>query len=312
MRKMTTPTMMLLMLSIALALVLAAGCASNEPAATVPAARAPAEPEVEETAHTHMWIDADCQNPRTCADCGETEGTPTAHDFAGATCQEPAVCTQCGEADSETAAHEWRDANFQEPQKCTVCGITEGVPLTPGLLSRGYALSELDSVHDFEVPTFQDRSVTTIGQLRVYDLEIIESNETHEAREGFEWRIAHLYLEFSDSNQQRYGHAIFYGTLDYYTPDIDSASGPGNHGSQTVNFYGNDYQSEWKFEVLREGPSGRAYVYEVVFSFLVPVGYDGAAIFIGNAGFINEGSPMPSTIILANEFDDSTMFFGLR
>ena len=53
--------------------------------------------------HEHTWTDATCTAPKTCSECGETEG--------------------------EALGHTWIEATCTEPKTCSVCGITAGIPL---------------------------------------------------------------------------------------------------------------------------------------------------------------------------------------
>lgn len=53
--------------------------------------------------HEHTWEEATCIAPRTCTECGETEG--------------------------EALGHSWQEASCAAPKTCTVCLITEGGPL---------------------------------------------------------------------------------------------------------------------------------------------------------------------------------------
>ena len=41
--------------------------------------------------HQHIWLDATCSAPKTCADCGATEGTATDHNWNDATCAAPVL-----------------------------------------------------------------------------------------------------------------------------------------------------------------------------------------------------------------------------
>ena len=43
----------------------------------------------------HTWVDADCDTPKTCSVCGETEGEALGHDFVNG------KCTRCEEADPD-------------------------------------------------------------------------------------------------------------------------------------------------------------------------------------------------------------------
>ena len=49
----------------------------------------------------HEWEEANCKAPKTCAQCGETEG-------------------------EKTKDHKWEDATTEAPKTCSVCGETEG------------------------------------------------------------------------------------------------------------------------------------------------------------------------------------------
>lgn len=75
------------------------------------------------------WLDADCVTPKTCADCGETEGTPLGHSWLAATCLTPKTCEVCGETDGEALGHSWTDADCENPKTCQSCGETEGEAL---------------------------------------------------------------------------------------------------------------------------------------------------------------------------------------
>ena len=79
--------------------------------------------------HEHNWQDATCTEPKTCAECGKTEGEPLGHSWQDATCTKPKTCAVCGATEGEPLGHSWQDATCTEPKTCTVCGATEGEPL---------------------------------------------------------------------------------------------------------------------------------------------------------------------------------------
>lgn len=78
--------------------------------------------------HEHVWKEATCTDPRTCTECGETEGDPLGHKWKEATCTEPKTCSVCGETEGEPLGHKWKEATCTEPKTCSVCGKTEGKP----------------------------------------------------------------------------------------------------------------------------------------------------------------------------------------
>ena len=79
--------------------------------------------------HEHTWVDATCTEPKTCSECGETEGESLGHSWVDATCTEPKTCSICGETEGDPLGHkvgEWiavdpEEIGGKEQQKCLVC-----------------------------------------------------------------------------------------------------------------------------------------------------------------------------------------------
>ena len=66
--------------------------------------------------HKHNWKEATCTEPRTCKDCGKTEGVSNGHIWIEATCTEPAHCAECGEVKEGTEkGHDYQNGY------CTRC-----------------------------------------------------------------------------------------------------------------------------------------------------------------------------------------------
>lgn len=76
--------------------------------------------------HEHTWAEATCSEPKTCTECGETEGEALGHDWKDATCTEPRTCSRCKETEGKALGHDWKDATCTEPKTCSRCGETEG------------------------------------------------------------------------------------------------------------------------------------------------------------------------------------------
>lgn len=75
------------------------------------------------------WNDATCLTPKTCAECGETEGEALGHSWMAATCETPKTCEQCGQTDGEAKGHAWQAATCETPKTCSNCSLTEGEAL---------------------------------------------------------------------------------------------------------------------------------------------------------------------------------------
>ena len=76
----------------------------------------------------HQWQEATCKAPKTCTECGKTEGEISSHSFLPADCIVPPTCRYCGLTRGSTIDHDWREADCTEPKTCRVCGETEGEP----------------------------------------------------------------------------------------------------------------------------------------------------------------------------------------
>ena len=85
--------------------------------------------EEDPCAKGHDWIDATCEEPKTCSVCGETEGSAPGHRMADATCTAPMTCSVCGKTEGSTADHIWIDATCETPKECQVCHTKEGSAL---------------------------------------------------------------------------------------------------------------------------------------------------------------------------------------
>ena len=69
---------------------------------TVTETEAPTEAETE---HVHDWSEASCKDPKTCNDCGVTEGAALGHTGGEATCMGRAVCERCNKVYGNIGNH---------------------------------------------------------------------------------------------------------------------------------------------------------------------------------------------------------------
>ena len=81
---------------------------------------------------THEWNQADCLNPQTCSNCGETGEAALGHDWSAAVCDQPETCIRCGETQGEPLGHSFGDWTFGETEMthtCVSCGLSETAEL---------------------------------------------------------------------------------------------------------------------------------------------------------------------------------------
>ena len=242
--------------------------------------------------HTHQWQEATCTAPKTCAECGETEGEPLAHQWQEATCSAPKTCAVCGATEGTALEHQMGEATSPSPAVCTVCGAEVGEPLPAAM--AGFTLVEADQDYDYQTVSPNDPSLSIAGTFRVENYRVIESDEEHEAKEGYEWRLVDVRFTIDDENARRSGYATPTATVDYY-------EGPQDSDAETANINGEKFPSSSSINIRENTwtPDGVAHVL-MEHSFQVPIGYDGGVVCIYSFAYyplesmddVNAANPM--------------------
>lgn len=234
----------------------------------------------------HIWFAATCAAPQTCSVCGATEGEALPHTWQAATCTTPKTCSVCDETEGEAPGHDWQEANYQAAATCAVCGETEGEALTPDFVTYGIPLAELGETYDFIQPCYENENETTVAHVTVTDYRVFESDDTHPAKEGYEYRQAELTRVLDDKNATSYGAKGCDSTREnYYDIDDDApfikATGEGR--TYTINYNGQEQEYTYFYPKIDtgewEGNRGEeTLTAKYVYTALVPVGYDGIVV----------------------------------
>lgn len=274
--------------------------------------------------HEHVWEDATCIVPKTCKECGKTEGEFSDHKWINATCEKAKYCEICGETEGEALAHTWVDATCSAPKTCSVCGETEGNALEHTLTEANYQqaaicevcgesigeplqadfekynltehMVELDKAYDNKTLCYNNSAYTTVGKAVFSNYRTFDSDETHEEKEGYEWKCIDITCSFGDENAWEYGISPSGCFEDYYDivkrDDSDERDDDGVIHF-TVNWNGVDYTeccyiedgvwTGWKDNTNPAyGDWEHINVFQESIAVLVPVGYDGFVVGVIN------------------------------
>ncbi|MBO5898136.1 MAG: hypothetical protein J6R04_03905 [Clostridia bacterium] len=79
------------------------------------------------TGGAHAWVEWDCENPKTCTDCGATEGEAQGHFWRSATCELPQTCDRCGATKGEPRGHMPTEATCTQKSVCKICESVRSV-----------------------------------------------------------------------------------------------------------------------------------------------------------------------------------------
>ncbi|MEG0900192.1 MAG: hypothetical protein RSD67_07310 [Oscillospiraceae bacterium] len=220
--------------------------------------------------HTHVWQDATCTSPKTCTECKETEGEVLAHTWKDATCTAPKTCTICGTTEGVALAHTLTQANYQNPAICTVCNASYGKPLTALFEEKGYSFMTENTEYDYFAVTKYNRSIEIIGKASITDYRIVETDETHEAKDGYEWRIANINYTFSGTDAYENGYTFSVLPMDYYVDD------------SIITYNGIECERNIKYAELQKGWSDGVGHVILEVAFQIPTGYDGSVLCLFN------------------------------
>lgn len=268
--------------------------------------------ETEGEALGHTFVEATCTEPKTCGVCGETEGEALGHTFEEATCDSPKTCSVCGLTEGTPLAHEWTEADFWTAKTCNLCGKTEGDVLPPAFEEHGLkADMELGKTYSYHTNCYEAENEKTVGKLTLSDYKIFESDDTHEAKEGYEWRSVHAHVLFDDDNAYFYGMNMADCYENYY--DIigwdDSVRTEDDIRYYTVIYNGEIFDA---CRVKRENAKYGEWINETCtwdawYYAQVPVGYDGCII-----GFRDPGNEWGEGKYIFDVADENTLFFRMK
>lgn len=124
----------------------------------------------------HNWIDADCDDPKTCVICGKTEGKANGHNYVNGIC---VVCDYCSyksarfELNETGASYIVTDCSWSAIGELVIPSTYNGLPVT---CIADYAFSDCNKLTSITIPD----SITSIGILAFSSCENLTSLQVSE------------------------------------------------------------------------------------------------------------------------------------
>ena len=251
----------------------------------------------------HQWTEASCEAPKTCSKCGLTEGEALGHSWKAADCETPKTCTSCGTTEGNPLGHSWSEATCTTPKTCSTCGAAEGQPLEhtwigeatlfagpvcsvcgaegdllPGYFAQNGLVPNVQPRQntDYLTNTYVRPDMDTTGTFWTSDVMIFESDDTHRAKQGYEWRTVDISITFSDNASGLYGTNVCCARADYYQDqELNQAK---KQDRFAVNYNGKEYRCLVTYENTGFYFTDSSNVYQMTCYAQVPVGYDGVVL----------------------------------
>ena len=252
----------------------------------------------------HEWQDATCTAPKTCAKCAATEGDVLAHNWKEADCVTPKTCSLCGITEGKPLGHNWEEATCTTAKTCSRCAVTEGQPLghtwegeatlytapvcavcsaqgepLPGYFARNGLMPNTQAYQamDYTTNTNVRPDLDTIGIFLVSEVQVFESDKTHRAKKGYEWRSVDISILFSDNRSGLYGANVACTRGDYYQ-ELELKQVTKKQERFTVTYNGKDYKCLANYENMGFTFTDTSNIFQLSFYVQVPTGYDGVVL----------------------------------
>lgn len=225
----------------------------------------------------HIWQEADCETPKTCSRCGATEGQALGHQWTEADCTAAKTCSICSATEGEPLGHTWEgEATLYTGPVCSICG-TEGDPLPGYFTQNGLSVNAFPRQStDYITNTYVRPDLNTIGEFQASSVLVFEWDETHRAKNGYEWRTVDITIHFSDNNSALYGTNVICARADYYQDqELKQAK---KQDRFTVHYNGKDYPCMAYYENAGFSYTATGTVFQMSCYVQVPVGYDGVVL----------------------------------
>lgn len=229
--------------------------------------------------HEHTWIEATCTEPKTCTECGNTEGEALGHSWIDATCAAPKTCTICAKTEGEALPHTLTQANFQAAATCSVCGAAVGEPLTPYFTEHGIPLQRHDEGQICIFPA-GNTELDVNAWVILTDYNTFDSDDTHPSKEEYEYRTATMKIYYSGENFDNYG-VLRPETIieDYFDSKLMNESGVWNDDGTELTYFINYNGTEREVTVCIDHEwNSISEIWTETFSALVPKGYNGVVV----------------------------------
>lgn len=161
----------------------------------------------------HNWRAATCDSPKTCANCGKTEGSSLGHSWNAATCTSPKRCSRCGKTEGSVASHKVVD------YKCSVCGTTiinkSDVPNIIDIVSLTYKVNSVGGIDQWITIVNKSKTKT----IKYVDYNISFFNKVGDIIKDDVSRRDYAHLQYTGplapgkkSDEKRYWKACFYNS----------------------------------------------------------------------------------------------------
>jgi len=197
---------------------------------------------------------------------------------------------------------------------------TESESLPVKFFDSELILSELDVRNPVVKTSWQDYNKDIIGDIIVFDLNIIESNDELDEKEGYEWITVKygMIINCLDNDLPQDIQIPRFTIIDYYNFDLNKELNTClnfyNSNLRIIDYYGIEHEINWISEILvSESVTMNSFTQLIQISIHAPIGYDGLILTIYDSinNSLQYDDSIDGKINFSNIIDSNTLFFRL-
>ena len=134
---------------------------------------------------------------------------------------------------------------------------------------------------EFVATTKNDSSIAKRLKISIEDYQTFDQAEGYEAREGYEWRVVTLLIDYAEAGAEDYSYSLYIGFYDYYNLSLfrnhyERLEDSDNSSAYIV--YNNDLRDVVSKPMEYESVDGA--LFRVTEAIQVPWGYDGICVVV--------------------------------
>ena len=156
-------------------------------------------------------------------------------------------------------------------------------------------MMEPGTLYPYETLCSEDTTLSTQGQAALTRHDVVDTDDAHPGRDGYQWHLLEFTITYSDENAWNYGMQNRVYDLNWYTglpyeyPDAEN-----DPGLFTTEWQGQQWECQAATNVAEaQWGEDQVFTYRLEIAYQLPAGYDGVALVLFDSAYTADGTAFP-------------------
>ena len=155
-------------------------------------------------------------------------------------------------------------------------------------------MMEPGTLYPYETLCSEDTTLSTRGQASLTRHDVVDSDEAHPAKEGYQWHLLEFTVTYSDENAWNYGMQNRVYDLNWYTGAPYDYPDPADPELFTMEWQGQQWECRAATNVAEaQWSEDQVFTYRLEIAYQLPQGYDGVALVLFDSAYTADGTAFP-------------------